>query len=290
MEDLSEVLIYELYEEGDLHCIAEQIEPLLHRFASTGDLLMMLWLLQLPQKLTVACYNSILRSILIQWESKSEDLDEIFQFVWNQLEDDASVKGDLESMVFYVTAEILRGNALSAQKVFLHEQLADVEGLEKKQLISDLLSRLLVALSSQGLPIAMHNLLLMLSITNLGVPESAFVPDSRGRTFVTQWLDRRLEKLDGEGTQQDEDQDVSFTTDGRRIVIVEGVKIGFGNCVVDDEGKHFLLCFIHTFPGEIIPLSSLLVSELRAECKARGLPYDGIRRELYEHVKVRLNH
>lgn len=238
MEDLSEVLIYELYEEGDLHCTAEQIEPLLHHFATTGDLLMMLWLLQLPRKLTTACYNSILRSILTQWESKSEDLDETFQFVWEHLEDNPSVKGDLESMVFYLTAEILRGNALSAQKLFLHEQLADVEGLQKKQLVSDLLSRLLVALSSQGLPIAMHNLLLMLSITNLGVPESAFVPDSRGRTFVTQWLDGRLENIDKE-TQEDEDQDVNFTTDGRRIVIIEGVKIGFGNCVVDDEGKHF---------------------------------------------------
>eukprot|EP00210_Caulerpa_lentillifera_P005205 g4973.t1 len=278
LEDLSEVLIYEMYDERGLHPIAEQIEPLLECVASTtsGQLLMMLWLLQLPQKVTSSCYYKALRAIINQWDSGNQYSSDIFNFVWEELlKNNDLVDRDLESTVLYLMAEIKRGNVMDAQRIFIQEQLADVDGYQKKKLVSEVLSQLLVALSSQGLPIAMHNLLLILSITNMRVPDEAFIPDSKGRTFVTQWLDGRLENVLAEvdNDEVNQQEKVTFTPDGRRIVIVDGVKIGFGNCVVDDDGR-------------IVPLSGLRIFELRAECKMRGLDHEANKKVMYEAVKL----
>ena len=69
--------------------------------------------------------------------------------------------------------------------------------------------------------------------------------------------------------------------------MINGTKIGYAKCAVDNDGNrrpsHFL--FDSMSLGMILSMSRMKAGDLAAECIARGLPANGLRRDLQAAVK-----
>ncbi|GMH35058.1 hypothetical protein BSKO_02926 [Bryopsis sp. KO-2023] len=227
-------------------------------------------LYELIDEPNLASYNALLRAQLKSWD---EDIDESGTFMkyWMQLSN--KFKPSAMSMTFLLRAQLRMGKIRETTKIFLDNNVGQATGAAREELVYYLLPDLLWELSGQGLPIDLYRVLQSIALDGYGMPETVMEPNSKGNTFVSDWLFHRLSKLQVAAVSENASAEPMEMGNRMRRVGEDDVLIGFCNCAVDEDGT-------------IVPPSRLSVTQMKAELEARGLPTDGLRADLYQRVKV----
>ncbi|KAG1675606.1 hypothetical protein FOA52_014194 [Chlamydomonas sp. UWO 241] len=137
------------------------------------------------------------------------------------------------------------------------------------------LSKLLLMLAKEDRPVDMLNILRAMVQDNLRLPPSATNPlpgDPHGRSIVSSWMESHLDHMRrnrGKSSQE------AMMTEAREVQVVDGVRLGMGKAVVDDDGLY-------------ISPAKMTLTELQTESEVSGLPVEGLSRgQLVKQVKLR---
>ncbi|KAF6261647.1 hypothetical protein COO60DRAFT_743720 [Scenedesmus sp. NREL 46B-D3] len=115
------------------------------------------------------------------------------------------------------------------------------------------LSGLLSLLCEQDMPVDLLQLLVYMSEDSCRLPPGSLAADAQGRSLLSRWV---VGHLEGMATRA-EAREASQSMAAAETQYIDGVAIGRGQCVVDDDGL-------------IVPVSKCSMKELRAEAAARG--------------------
>ncbi|CAD7698756.1 unnamed protein product [Ostreobium quekettii] len=262
-----------------IHVGAQHAQPLMELALKEGDVEELDRLLDAVQEKTVHIFNLLLRGYVNKWDA--DNIMPRFWQRWEQLSEEAAP--DSTSWLLLLHALLKGQDPQAAAKAMVTNMMAtQMQGGDQEELMMDILPSMLKQLSREGYPVDIVNLLRALRIDNVHLRPGAFQVSKTGQTFITWWLSDRMDKLklgdgghgDGTASSRPEFQalDMSMTSFGGSRVI-NGVNIGFCSCVVNEK-------------NEIIPVSKLNVGQLKAECQARGLETTGLRKALYDRVKL----